>query len=146
MPERGQAPRTASGGGGEQETSKRTLYCGRLAADYRFVPFAVDDFGHIGDAGWTFLESLAAHAAETRTHDYRRGRRTADRRAHWLRIWQQRIAWAIHTGIDRSLQRRLALSRQLDRRDGGLVGVAHTVVSSHCGGLQTCCIYIYIYI
>ena len=89
-----------------------------LRAGVRFVPFAVDDFGHIGDAGMALLEQLAAHAAETRTADFTHGRSVADRRAFWLDRWQERIAWAVHAGIDRSLQRRLALSRRLARRGG----------------------------
>ena len=101
-----------------EEKSKRDQYEGRLNAGYRFTPFAVDDFGHIGDAGWALLEQMAAHAAETRTHDYRRGFNAGARRTHWLHLWQTRIAWAIHAGIDKSMQRRLALSRLLNRRAG----------------------------
>ena len=48
------------------------------------------------------LEQLAAHAAENLSHDYRRGYDTAARRTHWLALWQRRIAWAVHAGIDRS--------------------------------------------
>ena len=95
-----------------EEGRKRSQYGDRLRAGVRFVPFAVDDFGHIGDAGMTLLHQLAAHAAETRTADFRHGRSVAERRSHWLERWQERIAWAVHRGIDRSLQRRLALSRR----------------------------------
>ena len=105
-----------------EEKHKRDNYDGRLVRDYRFMPFAVDDFGHIGDAGWAVLEQLAAHAAENLSHDYRRGYDTAARRTHWLALWQRRIAWAVHAGIDRSLQRRLALYRRyilLDERGSG---------------------------
>ena len=75
----------------------------------------MDDYGHMGDAAWTFLDQLAAHAAATHTEDYRHGRRVADRREYWLSRWHERIAWAVHTGVDRSLQRRLAQARRLGR-------------------------------
>ena len=54
-----------------EEGRKRSQYGDRLRAGVRFVPFAVDYFGHIGDAGMTLLHQLAAHAAETRTADFR---------------------------------------------------------------------------
>ena len=97
----------------EAEGGKRTNYNGRLRAGCLFVPFAVDDYGHISDAGWALLERLAAHAAEQRSADYRRGYGAAEIREHWLRTWQHRIAWAVRSEIDKSTQRRLALSRRV---------------------------------
>ena len=69
------------------------------------MPFAVDDFGHLGDSAQIFLEQLAA-----RTGDFRDGRDDADRRAYWLRTGRARIAWAVHRGIELSLERRMQLS------------------------------------
>jgi len=105
-----------------EELRKRTLYGDRMRAGARLVPFAVDDYGHIGDAGLALLEQLAAHAAETRGSDFRHGRSVADRKGFWMARWQERIAWAVHAGIDRSLQRRLAISRRRLARPGGGLG------------------------
>ena len=102
-----------------EELRKRSLYGNRMRTGVRFVPFAVDDYGHTGDAGIALLEQLAAHAAETMGSDFRHGRSVADRRGFWMERWQERIAWAVHTGIDRSLHRRLALSRRLARPGAG---------------------------
>ena len=77
------------------------------ARNYDFIPFAVDDFGKIGESGQRFLEQLAARAAATRTGDFREGSDEAERRAHWLRIWRERIAWAVHRGVELSLERRM---------------------------------------
>ena len=98
---------------------KRTRYADRLVAGLSFVPFSVDDFGHLGDAAVAFLDQLAVHAAARRTEDYRQGRSVAARRTYWLARWQERLAWAVHAGIDDSLQRRLDHSRRLSRRDVG---------------------------
>ena len=98
---------------------KRNRYASRLGEEnIRFVPFAVDDFGHLGDAAAAFLDQLASHAAAKHTSDYRHGKSFAERRGHWLAKWQEQVAWAVHTGIDDSLQRRLDLSRRLSRREG----------------------------
>ena len=80
------------------------------AKNYDFVPFAVDEFGKIADSGQHFLEQLAARTAATRTGDFREGTDEAQRRAHWLRIWRARIAWAVHRGIELSLERRMQRS------------------------------------
>ena len=97
------------------EGVKRTRYEGRLTPGTRFVPFAMDDFGHLGDAAMAFLDQLAAHAAARRTSDFRHGKSFADRRAYWLARWQERLAWIVHLGIDQSMHRRLELSRNLAR-------------------------------
>ena len=48
----------------EAAAAKRTKYPkDMLKEGIRFMPFAIDDFGHIGDAGWAVLGQLAAHAA-----------------------------------------------------------------------------------
>jgi hypothetical protein len=99
-----------------EEKDKTSNYGWRLRGqDTRFVPFAVDEFGHIGRAGWALLDQMAAHAAATRRHDYRSGRQPAQIRDSLLQTWQRRIALAVRTGIDRSAQRRLALSRRVHR-------------------------------
>ena len=74
------------------------------------MPFAVDDFGHLGDSAQSFLEQLAARAAVSRTGDYREGSDEDARRAFWLRTWRARIAWAVHRGIELSLERRMRCS------------------------------------
>ena len=72
-----------------------------------------DDFDHIGDSGWALLEQLAAHgAAKNRGKDFTKGRTEAEIRSHYLTTWQQRIAHAVRSSVDRSMQRRLALSRR----------------------------------
>ena len=44
--------------------AKRTKYPQRLFDSMTlFMPFAIEDFGHIGDAGWAVLKQLAAYAA-----------------------------------------------------------------------------------
>ena len=78
--------------------------------NYTFVPFAVDDFGHLGDSAQNFLEQLAARTAVSRTGDFREGSDDAGRRAFWLRTWRARIAWAVHRGIELSLERRMQCS------------------------------------
>ena len=70
------------------------------------IPFAVDEFGKIGDSGQCFLEQLAARTAASHTADFREGAGEQERRAFWLRTWRSRIAWAVHRGIDLSLERR----------------------------------------
>ena len=98
----------------KEEARKRSKYAEIEFKDAstRFVPFAVDDFGHIGDAGWALLEQLAAHgAAKNAGTDFTKGRTDAEVRNHYLTKWQQRIAHAVRSGVDRSMQRRLALSR-----------------------------------
>ena len=44
----------------KEEEAKRKKYAVIQFKDActRFMPFAVDDFGHIGDAGWALLEQL----------------------------------------------------------------------------------------
>ena len=98
---------------------KRTKYRDKLVPGLQFVPFAMDDFGHFGDTAVAFLDQLAVHAAARQADDYRQGRDAATRRSFWLAKWQERLAWAVHTGIDDSLQRRLDHSRRLSRRDVG---------------------------
>ena len=98
-----------------EEAAKRRKYAEVEFTDActKFVPFAVDDFGHIGDSGWALLEQLAAHgAAKTRGKDFTKGRTEAEIRSHYLTTWQQRIAHAVRSSVDRSMQRRLALSRR----------------------------------
>jgi hypothetical protein len=97
------------------EKHKRDKYEGECRArGYEFVPFAVDDFGHLGDSAQSFLEQLAARAAVSRTGDFREGSDEAARRAYWLRTWHARIAWAVHRGIELSLERRMQLSADVD--------------------------------
>ena len=74
------------------------------------MPFAVDDFGHMGDSAQSFLEQLAARVATTHTGDFREGGDAAERRVYWLRIWRMRIAWAVHRGIELSIERRMQRS------------------------------------
>ena len=100
----------------EAEKEKRRKYAGTQFKDKstRFVPFAVDDFGHIGDAGWALLEQLATYgAARNRCKDFTKGRTESEMRSFYLASWQQRIAHVVRSSVDRSMQRRLALSRQL---------------------------------
>ena len=78
--------------------------------NYDFIPFAVDDFGHLGDSAQIFLEQLAARTAASRTGYFRDGSDEAERRAYWLRTWRARIAWAVHRGIELSLERRMQCS------------------------------------
>ena len=80
------------------------------ARNYDFIPFAVDDFGHLGDSAQNFLEQLAARTAASHTGDFREGADEAERRAYWLRTWRARIAWAVHRGIELSLERRMQCS------------------------------------
>ena len=77
------------------------------------MPFAVDDFGHIGDAGWALLDQLAAYgAAKNKGKDFTTGRTEQEVRSYYLCRWQQRIAHAVRMSSDRSMQRRLTLSRR----------------------------------
>ena len=93
------------------EKLKRDKYEAECRARvYDFVPFAVDDFGHLGDSAQSFLEQLAARAAVSRLGDFREGSDEAGRRAYWLRTWRARISWAVHRGIELSLERRMQCS------------------------------------
>ena len=83
------------------------------ARNYDFIPFAVDDSGHLGDSAQNFLEQLAARTAASRTGDFREGADEAERRAYWLRTWRARIAWAVHRGIELSLERRMRCSAEV---------------------------------
>ena len=95
------------------EQRKRDQYGARCQAEgLQFVPFAVDEFGHIGDAGQALLQQLAAAKAASGRGDFREGRTVADRRACLLRAWRSRVAWAVHEGMHESMQRRLRLARQ----------------------------------
>ena len=78
--------------------------------NYNFIPFAVDDFGHLGDSAQNFLEQLAARTTASRTGDFREGADEAELGAYWLRTWHARIAWAVHRGIELSLERRMQCS------------------------------------
>ena len=55
----------------ENETSRRLYECRQR--NYDFIPFAVDEFGHMGDSAQTFLQQLAAQTAASRTDDFREG-------------------------------------------------------------------------
>ena len=93
------------------ETIKRDkdeLEC--RARNYDFVPFAVEDWGHMRDSAQNFLEQLAARTAATRRAEFREGGDEAERRAYWLRTWRARIVWAVHRGIELSLERRMECS------------------------------------
>ena len=99
----------------DEEKAKRRKYKDIEFKDAStlFVPFAVDDFGHIGDAGWAFLEQLAAHgAAKNGGRNFTKGLTDAQVRDYYLTRWQQRIAHVVRASVDRSIQRRLALSRR----------------------------------
>ena len=63
----------------DEEKAKRRKYKDIEFKDAStlFVPFAVDDFGHIGDAGWAFLEQLTAHGA-AKTGQFRISPRATD--------------------------------------------------------------------
>ena len=99
----------------KEEEAKRKKYANIQFTDActRFMPFAVDDFGHIGDAGWALLDQLAAYgAAKNKGKDFTTGRTEQEVRNYYLCRWQQRIAHAVRSSIDRSMQRRLTLSRR----------------------------------
>ena len=102
------APGRATSADEKIKRNKYEVEC--RAKNYDLVPFAVDNFGHIGDSGQSFLEQLAARTAVLRTSDFREGSDEAERRAYWLRTWRGRIAWAIHRGIELSLERRMQCS------------------------------------
>ena len=72
-----------------------------------FVPFATDDFGHIGDAGQALLEQLAERAVAGGRTDYVDGRTAAQQRASLLQRWRASITWAVLRGVDLSLERRV---------------------------------------
>ena len=85
-----------------------------IYVSYDFVPFAIDD---VNLGTWEirlyqrFLEQLAARAAVSRTGDFCEGSDEDARRAYWLRIWRTCIiAWAVHHGIELSLERRMQCS------------------------------------
>ena len=99
----------------KEEEAKRKKYANIQFTDActRFMPFAVDDFGHIGDAGWALLDQLAAYgAAKNKGKDFTTGRTEQEVRSYYLCRWQQRIAHAVRSSIDRSMQRRLTISRR----------------------------------
>ena len=50
--------------------------------------------------------------------DFREGSDEAQRRAFWLRKWRARIAWAVHRGIELSLERRMQCSADLSIGNG----------------------------
>jgi hypothetical protein len=93
----------------DAERAKRNKYAGaQFRSTTRFVPFVVDEFGHIGDAGWALLDQLAAHKAAQGN-----GRESeAFIRATYLQKWQHRITQAIRASINRSVQKRLVASRR----------------------------------
>ena len=62
------------------------------------------------DSAQKILEQLAARTAVSHTADFCEGSDEAERRAHWLRLWRARIAWAVHRGIELSLERRMQCS------------------------------------
>ena len=81
----------------------------------RFMPFAIDNFGHIGDVGWAVLGQLAAHATANTAggrRDFRLGMTETQVRDYYLSRWEQRISHAARAATDRSMLRRLALSRR----------------------------------
>ena len=87
------AARAPGGCESADEKIKRDKYeleC--IAKNYQFIPFAVNEFGNIGDSGQCFLEQLAARTATSHTCDFRQGSDVAERRAYWLRIWRAMIA------------------------------------------------------
>ncbi len=107
------ASRAPGHGTAAAEQRKRDQCGARCQAEgLQFVPFAVDEFGHIGDAGQALLQQLAAAKAASGRGDFREGRTVADRRAYLLRAWRSRVAWAVHEGMHESMQRRLRLARQ----------------------------------
>ena len=93
----------------DDERGKYNKYANaEFTSTTRFVPFAVDDFGHIGDSGWALLEQLAAYAAARRS-----GKESeAYVRTTLLQKWQHRIAHAVRTVVHRSVQDRLIASRR----------------------------------
>ena len=73
------------------------------------------DFGHIGEAGWAVLGQLASYAAANTAdgrRDFRLGMTETQVRDYYLSRWEQRISHAARAETDRSMQRRLALSRR----------------------------------
>ena len=67
----------------------------------------------MGDSAQSFLEQLAARAAVSHTDDFREGSDSAERRAFWLRKRRAQIAWAVHRGIELSLERRMQRSAEV---------------------------------
>ena len=102
------APGRATSADEKVKRDKYEIEC--RSRNYDFVPFAIDEFGHMGDAAQRFLEQLAARAAVSRTGDFREGSDEDARRTYWLRKWRTRIAWAVHRGIELSLERRMQCS------------------------------------
>ena len=95
-----------------QEGNKRALYADNCKAHgIQFAPFAVDEFGHIGDAGQALLQQLALRSAVRRSTDFTEGSSVPERVAYRLRAWRARIAWAVHEGMYHSVSSRLAVSR-----------------------------------
>ena len=72
----------------EQAAAAKRKYPPRLFdSTTLFMPFAIDDFGHIGDAGWVVLEQLAAYAAANTAgghRDFRLGMTEAQVRDYYL--------------------------------------------------------------
>jgi hypothetical protein len=62
------APGCATAADEQRKLDKYAAEC--RAKNYDLVPFAVDDFGHIGDAGQKFLEQLASRTAISRGSDF----------------------------------------------------------------------------
>ena len=87
----------------DAELDKRNKYAGaNYRSTTRFVPFVVDEFGHIGDAGWALLDQLAAYKAAQRN-----GKESeAFIRTTFLQKWQHRITHAIRASIHESVQKR----------------------------------------
>ena len=108
----------------KKEQSKRSKYEARsLQQQIQFVPFAVDDFGHIGDAGQALLRQLALRSAVRGCDDFTEGGSVPERVAYKLKAWRARIAWAVHESMYHSIGGRLQASRgTFDGPPGGGVG------------------------
>ena len=81
----------------EEEDKRQLSEAACTAAGVRFVPFAFDEFGHLGDCGRALLRALAERYAERARGDFRQGRDFAHRRALFETRWCARISYAVHS-------------------------------------------------
>ena len=90
-----------------REEAKRQRYTVRCRAEgITFIPFVLDEFGHLGDCATLLLDALADRYAERARGDYREGRDAGQRRAAFLMRWRTRITYAAHSAVIRCIQER----------------------------------------
>ena len=91
----------------KEEEAKRQRYTVRCRAEgITFIPFVLDEFGHLGDCATLLLDALADRYAERARGDYREGRDAGQRRAAFLMRWRTRITYAAHSAVIRCIQER----------------------------------------